>query len=105
MCEIFPDAGTQPSADCLPTFSGGFADLIKSTWGANLRLDLIISNIITAGKSIVVEPGPQRRSRRRENPPDPCFQAVNLRPITNETLALNKCLRPARKCLFSLAAL
>lgn len=60
VCELFPDAGNLMSIaaepDCLPTFSQGFADLIKTTWGDNLRLDLIISNIITTGKPTVVEP-------------------------------------------------
>lgn len=71
VCEIFPDAGNQMSIagkhDCLPTFSEGFADLIKPSWGDNLRLDLVISNIITTGKSVVVEPRPHGNTEEQED--------------------------------------
>lgn len=95
--ELFPDAGNQMSIaaqpDCLPTFSQGFADLIKTTWGDNLRLDLIISNIITTGKPTVVEPRPHGNTDEQEDgrSPDPSLQILKLRP-TNKTLSLNKCL-------------
>lgn len=59
---ILPDSGNQMSIAAEPRLFANLwrriCRLNQTTCGDKLRLDLIISNIITSGKSIVVEPRP-----------------------------------------------